>query len=297
MKAARLDRYGPPEVMHIDEKPAPKPGHGEIRVAVHASSVTSGDARIRRADPPLVRLFFGLFRPKYDVLGYEFAGTVESLGPETSRFKVGDRVFGATGFRFGATAEFLVIKENATVSLMPESWSFTQAAAIPFGATTARYFLEDKGHIQESDRVLIHGASGAVGVAAIQIARMHGTAVDGLCGPKHLELIQSLGAERVLDYSRETPGNGAYDLIFDAAGKLKASTAKAWLRSGGRFVSVQKGLAKDRASDYPDILAWMESGKLQPVIDQIYGLDDIAEAHRKVDGGHKTGAVVIQIRG
>ncbi len=296
MKSVFHDRYGPPEVLRIKDIPVPEPGRGEIRVAVHASSVTSGDARVRRADPFLVRLFFGLFRPRKTLPGYEFAGTVEALGPEVSRFQVGDRVFGATGFDFGALAEFLVIKEEATLIKMPEDWSFTDAAAIPFGATTARCFLEDKGHIQSGDRVLVHGASGAVGVAAVQVARIHGAAVDGVCGPKHLELIQSLGAEQVFDYHHESPPAESYDLIFDAAGKLKASDAKAWLRKGGRFVSVQKGLAKERPADYPLIREWMDDGKLKPVIDQIYDLDDIVAAHRKVDGGHKTGAVVIRIR-
>ncbi|WFB36627.1 NAD(P)-dependent alcohol dehydrogenase [Kiritimatiellota bacterium B12222] len=296
MKSVHHDRYGPPEVLGIKDIPAPNPGRGEIRVAVHASSVTSGDARLRRADPPLVRLFFGLFRPRKRVPGYEFAGKVDALGENVTQFKVGDRVFGATGFNFGALAEFLVIKEQTTLCKMPEDWSFTQAAAIPFGATTARYFLEDKGHIQATDRVLVHGASGAVGVAAIQIARIHGATVDGICGPTHLELVKSLGADRVFDYSCEAPSPQSYDLIFDAAGKVNASTTKPWLRNAGRFVSVQKGLAKERPSDYPVIQAWMSQGKLQSVIDQVYPLNDIVAAHRKVDGGHKTGAVVVKIR-
>jgi NADPH:quinone reductase-like Zn-dependent oxidoreductase len=297
MKSVLHDRYGPPEVLRVVERPDPIPKKGQIRIAVHASSVTSGDARIRRADPFLVRLFFGLFRPRKRVPGYEFAGTVESLGAGVTRFQVGDRVFGAAGFSFGALAEFLVMKEEATLINMPEDWSFTQAAAIPFGATTARYFLEDKGRIQSTDRVLVHGASGAVGVAAVQVARIHGATVDGVCGPDHLEQVQALGAERVFDYTRESPETDSYDLIFDAAGKVKAAAAKPWLKPNGRFVSVQKGLAKERASDYPVIRQWMDEGKLQAVIDHVYPMDEIIEAHRKVDGGHKKGAVIVRIRG
>ena len=295
MKAVLFDRYGPPEVLRVSERPDPSPKKGEIRIAVQASSVTSGDARIRRADPFMVRFFFGLFRPKKPVPGFEFAGVVDALGEGVTNYQPGDRVFGVSGLNFGALAEYLIMKEKSTFTRMPEGWSFEEAAAIPFGAGTAKYFLQDKGAIQSSDRVLIHGASGAVGVAAVQIARIHGATVDGLCGPHHLEMIKGLGADKVIDYKSESPEAGTYDLVFDAAGKIKAAEAKPWLKPGGRFVSVQKGYAKDRAADYPVFVEWMRKGSLRPVIDEVYAMEDIAAAHRKVDSGHKTGAVVVKV--
>lgn len=295
MKAVLQSRYGSPDVLRIGEVPAPVPGAGEIRIRVAASTVTSGDARIRRADPFLVRLFFGLLRPKFRVPGFEFAGVVESVGPQCSRFAAGDGVFGVAGFGFGALAEYLVMKENGTLARIPEGWSYADAAAIPFGGTTARFFLEDKGGIRAGQRVLIHGASGAVGTAAVQVARLHGAVVDGVCGPDHLSLVESLGAERVFDYTRESPPAGAYDVVFDAAGKMDFAAAKGWLRRGGRVVSVRRGMAKDRGEDYPVLCDWMERGLIRAVIGREFAVEEIVEAHRLVDSGHKTGVVSIRM--
>jgi len=295
MKAVLHTRYGPPDVLQIGDIPTPEPGKGELRIRVVSSTVTSGDARVRRADPPLVRLFFGLLKPKHRVPGFEYAGIVEKTGTGTSRFQKGDRVFGVSGLTFGALAEYLVVREESPMANIPEGWTFSEAATIPFGAGTSRYFLQDKGELQSGQRVLVHGASGGVGTAAVQIARLLGAKVEGVCGPANLERIRSLGADQVLNYQTETPPVGRYDLIFDAAGKLDLRQAIPWLAPGGRIVSVTRGYAKDRAEDYPFFVEWMSSGALRAVIDREYPLEEITAAHRHVDSGHKAGSVVIRV--
>lgn len=296
MKAVLHLQYGPPEVLQLGEAPTPEPGEGEIRIRIAAATVTSGDARVRRADPPLVRLFFGFLKPSKRIPGFEFAGTIEKIGAGVLKWKEGDRVFGVSGQHYGTLAEYLILKADSTVARIPESWSFAEAAAIPFGAGTAKYFLQNKGRLLAGERVCIHGASGSVGVAAVQIAKLLGADVDGVCGPDNLELVSSLGADHVFNYHKETPPQGTYDLTFDAAGKLTKKEAAPWLKPSGRYVSVNRGYAKDRAEDYPDLTTWMNSGQLQAVIGHTFSIDDIVEAHRLVDTGHKRGVVSIIVQ-
>ncbi|MBZ0118180.1 MAG: NAD(P)-dependent alcohol dehydrogenase [Sandaracinaceae bacterium] len=302
MRAAIYDRYGPPEVLRLDEVEKPEPAPNEILVKVRAATVAAGDWRMRKADPFLARLFNGLFRPKrVRTLGFELAGEVEEVGGAVRRFKPGDHVFAFTGFGFGAHAQYKCLAESGAITKVglvahkPRDLSFEQAAAVPVGGLTAQAFLRSAG-VRRGQRVLVHGASGSVGTFAVQLARQLGAEVTGVCSAANVDLVKSLGAVDVIDYTKEdfTQRERVFDVVFDAAGKCPAALGKRVLKEGGRFISV-RGSPKLQADDLEKLKVLIEAGILTVVIDRQYSLEQIADAHRYVELGHKKGNVVVTV--
>ena len=317
MKAAIFQEYGSPDVMQLTQLPKPTPKDNEVLIRVHATTVTSGDARVRRADPFLVRFFFGFRHPKKQILGSELAGVVEAVGKDVTEFKVGDRVFAFKGSEIGASVEYICMQEDGLIAPIPEHMSYEEAAAIPFGGTSALYFIKEQGAIEPGQKVLIYGASGSLGTAGIQIAKHYGAEVTGVCSTKNVELVKSLGADHVVDYTREdfTESGKKYDIIFDTVGKSPFAGSVDSLTKEGRYVravhmapgvllkgawtsmttskKVLGGVAWERREDILLLSDLMDAGKLKAVIDQSFPIEDIAEAHRYVDKGHKRGNVVI----
>nr|WP_316046438.1 NAD(P)-dependent alcohol dehydrogenase [Planococcus glaciei] len=244
MKASIHQKYGPPDVMELREVDKPFPKDDEVLVKVHATTATSGDCKVRRADPFAVRLFYGMKKPKVGILGSELSGEVEAIGKNVKQFKVGDFVFCGTGGNLGANAEYVCLQEKSAISLKPFNMTFEEAASVPFGATTSLFFLRDKGHIKPGQKVLIYGASGALGTYAVQLAKSFGTEVTAVCGPKNLELVKSLGADFVVDYMKEdfTKNEKTYDLIFDTVGKTSFTKCKNSLKENGIFLAAVAGV-------------------------------------------------------
>jgi NADPH:quinone reductase-like Zn-dependent oxidoreductase len=320
MRVAVYERYGPPEVVTIAERPEPATNAGELRVRVHAAAVGSSDSAGRSGTPWFARLAFGLRAPKRSVLGSEFAGVVDAVGPGVTRFAVGDRVYGATGIDAGAHAERVVVSESGAIVRLPDEVGMADAAAVCDGALTALPFLRDGARVGPGARVLVNGASGSVGAAGVQLAKHLGAEVTATCGPAHVEMVRALGADRVIDYMREdfTVARRAYDVIFDAIGKSTFRRCRPALAPGGsylttvpsfailfqqltsriggkRAVIMFTGLRKD-AEKTPDLeyLATLTaSGGLRPPIEQVVPFEQIATAHRIVDSGHKGGSVIV----
>lgn len=318
MKASGHQTYGPPEVMEIREMEKPVPKDDEILIKVHATTATSGDCKVRRANPFAVRLFFGMKKPRIGILGSELSGEVEATGKDTTLFKKGDLVLCGTGIALGANAEYICLKEKGAIVLKPANMTFEEAASVPFGATTSLFFLRDKGHIQEGQKVLIYGASGALGTYAVQLAKYFGTEVTAVCSGKNIELVKSLGADHVFDYTKEdfTKTGETYDIIFDTVGKTSFSKCKNSLKEKGVYLtpvagvlqfakmmstSVRDGkkliggMAPMRKEDLLFLKGLIEDGKVKSVIDRSYPLDQMAAAHRYVETGHKHGSVVITL--
>ncbi|MCW8802447.1 MAG: NAD(P)-dependent alcohol dehydrogenase [Candidatus Bathyarchaeota archaeon] len=317
MKAVELTKYGAPEFLQMTEVEKPSPKENEILIKIHASAVSSGDARMRRADPFIIRFIFGFKRPRKPVLGVVVAGEVEALGKEVSNYKIGDQVFGSSGMKFGAHAEYVSVPEDAVLALKPGNMTYEEAASIPFGATASMHFLRI-ANIQVGQKVLIYGASGALGTMAVQLAKIYGAELTAVCSTANVDLMKSLGADHVIDYTQEdfTQNGEKYDVVFDTIGKiplkkaLKSLNEKGYLllasagigtMIGGSVRSlftkkkIVSGVIKETVKDMNFFKQLIEKGSLKAVIDRVYPLEQIAEAHAYVDKGHKKGNVIIAI--
>lgn len=319
MKAAVYDRYGPADVLRIEKIAKPEPKDGELLVEVHASAVTTADWRIRASAFPGYawlpgRLMFGLFRPRNRVLGTDFAGKVAAMGPNVTGFAIGDEVFGFSGK--GGHAEFLTLAADGAIAAKPKKLDFAEAAAVPFGAMSALVFLRDFAKVQPGQKVLVNGASGGVGVFAVQLAKHFGAEVTGVCSTGNIKLVKSLGAKHVIDYTKEDfAGTGMqWDVILDTVGKTSFSQCRTALTPEGRYVPLEfgfreivqalatsmskgqrvlVGVSGDTKEDIEFIAGLLQAGKLKPVIDRRYPLKKIADAHRRVESRHKTGSVIV----
>lgn len=300
MRAAVCTRYGQPEVMKYIEVEKPMLKKNQVRIKVECASVSSGDARMRSMDipkwmKPIYRLIIGIKRPRKAILGSQYAGIVDSVGDLVSKFKVGDEVFGITGMQFGCYAEYICVKENSVISKKPSNISFEQTVPISFGAMTALHILRT-GKIKAGEEVLIYGASGSVGTYAIQIAKALGAKVIAVCSEHNHELVKSLGADEVIDYHVKDfrTASKKYDVIFDAVGKIKKKECLNVLTINGRYLSVEK-MTTETLEKLDYLKQMVEEKRLITVIDRVYSLSDIVEAHRYVDSGHKKGNVILKI--
>ena len=321
MRAAIYEAYGGPEVLTVREVPIPEPRADEVRVAVAASSVTAACGIMRRGDTAMARLVLGLLRPRrrFRVLGTEIAGVVDAVGARVQRFRPGDRVFGFTGMRVGGCAEYVTLRQDASLVAAPAGLTLQEACTLVDGPTTALYFLRDRGALRAGERVAIVGASGSVGTAAVQIARHMGAEVTAICSGANAELVFDLGAHHVIDYNAQdyTDAGARFDVVFDTVGKSSFAAAKRALRPGGRYLvtvgdpwlpvrawlsrfhgdhRLVFGFSIEKTGALQEVNHLVAHGALRPVIDRRYALADIAEAHRYVDTGRKRGNVVIAIR-
>lgn len=309
MKAVICSKYGPPEVLQIKEveKPVPKPN--EVLIKILATTAHIGDTKIRRFEPglgpvkdfffkPIMRMIIGFTGPRKKILGMELSGEIEAAGKDITIFKIGDPVFASTEFRFGAYAQYCCLPEKGILAIKPTNMTHEEAAPVSNGGITALIHLR-QANIKKDQKVLIYGASGSVGTYAIQIAKYFGAVVTAVCSTANLELVKSLGADKVIDYTKEdfTKNGDTYDVIYDAVGKIEHSKRKKSLSKSGHYINVlsPNGNIKLKVEDLYTLKELCEAGKLRTVIDKIYPIEEIVEAHRYVDKGHKKGNVVITI--
>ena len=323
MRAAVATAYGPPEVVKLVEVPEPVAGPGDILVRIHAASVSAGDWRLRSGKVPtgfglIIRLLFGWSKLRQPVLGTDFSGVVKAVGDGVTRFKPGDAVFGSAGFKMGCHAEFRVFPQTASIAAKPDNLSHAQAAALPFGGQTALAYLRDKAALKSGERVLVVGASGAVGSAAVQIAKALGAHVTGVCSARNADLIRSLGADAVVAYDQTDLARLAqrFDLIVDAVGNSGYPGLKHLLDERGRFLAIVAGLPEmlraavvnlrgghrlivgdggESAALVSDLAGMAATGVLRPVIESVHSFADIVRAHARVDTRRKVGAVIVEM--
>ncbi|MGD0004251.1 MAG: NAD(P)-dependent alcohol dehydrogenase [Anaerolineaceae bacterium] len=321
MKAIICTKYGSPDVLQLQEVAKPAPKDNEVLIKIHASVVTPANCAFRKGDPFMVKLIYGFTKPRLAIQGVEFAGEIETIGKDVKLFKKGDQVFGMSPNSFGAHAEYLCLREDRLVAIKSAGLSYEEAVAICDGATTALTFLRDKVHVQRGQKVLINGASGAVGCYAVQLAKYFGANVTGVCSTANVALVKSLGADQVIDYTKEdfTQNGQTYDVIFDAVGKSSFSRCKDALTAKGVYLStaVTPGIALqmlwtakssgkkamfataglEQSKENLNFLNELgEAGEIKAIIDRHYPLENIAEAHRYVEQGHKKGNVVITLQ-
>ena len=315
MKAAVCERYGPPEVVQIREVPTPAPADRQVLVRAFATTVNSGDARLRALRVPRglslpVRLQMGVTRPRQPVFGLVVAGRIEAVGTAVTSFQPGDRVLASRGFEFGCHAELVTVDEHGAIAEIPERLSYQDAVSLGFGGVTALHFFRT-GRLASGEKLLINGASGAVGAMAVQLAKHTGAEVTAVCSSANADLVRSLGADHVIDYTAEdfTRNGRRYDVIMDNHGNAPYSRVKGSLQPGGRLLmvigdlwqmlaatrrkAVVRGTASMNADDYRTLMSLAERSELRPVIDSVLPFAEIVEAHRRVDSGHKVGSVVL----
>jgi len=319
MKAIVYTKYGPPDVLELKEVEKPTPKDNEVLIKIHATTVNRTDCAIRKAEPFISRFVTGLIRPKKTILGTEFAGEIEAVGKDVTSFKVGDKVFGFSGNDFGAHAEYMIMPEEGSLTTMPANMTYEEAAPSTEGAHYALSFIR-KANMQSGQRILINGATGAIGSAAVQLVKYFGADVTAVCNTKNVALVKSLGADKVLDYTKEdfTKDDQMYDAVFDTVGKSSFSRCKPLLKPGGIYISSELGyMAQNpilalvtpiignkkvmfpipKHSDENIVLfkKLIEAGKFKGVIDRCYPLEEIIEAYKYVETGQKTGNVVITV--
>lgn len=320
MKAIICTKYGPPEMLQFQDVAKPTPKDDEVLVKIQAAVVTPSDCAFRKADPFIIRLMYGLMQPKFSIPGVEFAGQIEALGKAVTQFKQGDPVYGISPDRFGAHAEYMCLPANKPCAIKPTNATFAETVAICDGALTALIFLRDVAKLQHGQKILINGASGAVGVYTVQLAKYYGAHVTGVCSTANMALVTSLGADQVIDYTQTdfTKAEQSYDVIFDAVGKSSFAQCKAALTPTGMYLStvpsltillqmlwtakigskkakfVASGLMQNK-DNLNFITQLIEAGVLKAVIDRRYPLAQVSEAHRYVETGRKKGNVVIMI--
>jgi NADPH:quinone reductase-like Zn-dependent oxidoreductase len=310
MKAVLCTKYGPPEVLQLKDVEKPAPKDDEVLIKIYATAVTASDIFIRGCQIPIqyripMRIYIGLTKPRKSIIGLVLSGEIESIGKYIKRFKPGDQVYGLTGFGLGAYAEYKCMQETDStygcLAFKPENLTYEEATVAAYGGLLALQYM-GKGNIQRGQNVLIYGASGTTGTTAIQFAKYLGANVTAICSTSNLELVKSLGADTVIDYTKEnTLNSGAqYDFILDAVGKMKTSklkdACKIALAPGGKYVSIDDGKLMLDSKRLAMIKELVEAGHIKPVIDRIYPLEQIVEAHRYVGKGHKKGGVVIKVK-
>jgi len=325
MKAILHTKYGPPDELQLKEVEKPVPKDNEVLIKIHATTVTTSDCNVRnftfvpKSFMFFARIMFGFKKPKINILGIDLAGEIEAVGINVKRFKEFDQVFGSPGASFGAHAEYICLPEKSALAKKPANMTYEEAAAIPLAGNTALFFIRDLGEIQAGQKILIHGASGAIGTYAVQLAKYYGAEVTGLCSSTNVEMVKSLGADKVIDYTKEdfTKSKERYDFIFDVVGKTTFSQCKGLLKQKGIYLEnmlelkdilkmmwtsiiggkkIKGGVSKESVKNLNFFSELIESEKLKPVIDRSYPLEQTAEAFQYVEQGHKKGNVIITIK-
>jgi len=324
MKAILHTKYGPPDELQLKEVEKPIPKDNEVLIRIYATTVTTTDCNVRnftfvpKSFRFPARMHFGFRKPKINILGIDLAGEIEAVGKDVKQFKEGYQVFGSSGSILGGHAEYKCMPEDGVLAIKPDNLTYEEAAAIPLAGNTALFFIRDLGKVQAGQKILIHGASGAIGTYAVQLAKYYGAEVTGICSATNAEMVKSLGADRVIDYTKEdfTKSDETYDVIFDVVGKITFSQCKSSLKQKGIYLEnllelqdilkiiwtsiiggkkIKSGISIESVENLNFFLELIESGKLKPVIDRSYPLEQTAEAFKYVEKGHKKGTVVITV--